>query len=68
MQSLEEKNYPEGQIEKALFIHHFKEDEAATYLENLNQIMKLGFKEEDVELALSKTSNNRDKALDILIS
>uniref|UniRef100_T1I3C8 UBA domain-containing protein n=2 Tax=Rhodnius prolixus TaxID=13249 RepID=T1I3C8_RHOPR len=68
VQSLEEKNYPEGQIEKALFIHHFKEDEATTYLENLNQIMKLGFKEEDVELALSKTSNNRDKALDILIS
>ncbi|XP_014255935.1 uncharacterized protein LOC106670269 [Cimex lectularius] len=64
---LEDKQFREDQIEKALCLNDFEEEKTRQYLENFIQFKNLGFKEDDIIAALAKTSD-RDKALDFLIS
>uniref|UniRef100_A0A0A9WXU6 Ubiquitin-associated protein 1-like protein n=1 Tax=Lygus hesperus TaxID=30085 RepID=A0A0A9WXU6_LYGHE len=67
VQSFIDKGFTESQILHALEVNRGDENDTENYLKILSQIMKLGFKEEEVVNALARTSNDRDKALDILI-
>ncbi|KAF6198343.1 hypothetical protein GE061_008091 [Apolygus lucorum] len=67
VQSFVDKGFPESQTLHALEVNQCDENDTENYLKILSQIMKLGFKEEEVVNALARTSNDRDKALDILI-
>ncbi|PSN29345.1 hypothetical protein C0J52_27117 [Blattella germanica] len=68
VQSLEEKNYPGDRVEKALIVNRYNVDHAIKYLDALAQLLDLGFPEDHVSDALVMFNNDRDKALDKLIS
>jgi uncharacterized UBP type Zn finger protein len=68
IQSLEEKNYPSDQAEKALIVNRYNITHAVKYLDAMIQLLDLGFPEDLVSEALVKFDNDRDKALDHLIS
>lgn len=68
VQSLEEKHYLPDRAEKALILNSYNETETIEYLDTMCQLLDLGFREEKVTQALAKFGNNRDKALDWLIS
>lgn len=68
IQSLEEKNYPGDQVEKALIVNRCNVSHAVKYLEAMVQLLDLGFPEDLVSDALVKSDNDRDRALDQLIS
>jgi hypothetical protein len=65
---LEEKNYPGDQVEKALIVNKYNVAHAVKYLDAMAQLLDLGFPEDLVSDALVKFDNDRDKALDQLIS
>jgi hypothetical protein len=65
---LEEKNYPGDQVEKALILNKYNVTHAAKYIDAMVQLLDLGFPEHLVSDALVKSDNDRDKALDQLIS
>lgn len=68
VQSLEEAGYPGERAERALVICKYSRDDAIKFLDSMEQIMRLGFAEDDVIAALIKMGFDRDKALDSLIS
>ncbi|KAK6631290.1 hypothetical protein RUM44_005816 [Polyplax serrata] len=68
VQILEEKQYPGDLIEKALALNKFQLSDAVRYLEAMIVLLDLGFDEKHAEEALMATNNDRDKALDMLIS
>lgn len=68
VQSLEEKNYPGDRVEKALLLNRFNNEHTIKYLNALTQLLDLGFPEDHVSEALVMFNNDRDKALDKLIS
>lgn len=68
VQCLEEKNYPGDQVEKALIVNKYNVTHAVKYLDAMVQLLDLGFPEQLVSDALVKFDNDRDKALDQLIS
>ena len=68
MQGLEERNYPGDRVEKALIVNRYDTEHAVKYLDALTQLLDLGFPEDRVSDALVMFDNDRDKALDKLIS
>ncbi|KAJ9586457.1 hypothetical protein L9F63_019895 [Diploptera punctata] len=68
VQSLEEKSYPGDRVEKALIVNRYNSEHAIKYLDALTQLLDLGFPEDQVSDALVMFNNDRDKALDKLIS
>ena len=68
IQYLEDKNYPGDQVEKALIVNRYNVSHAVKYLEAMVQLLDLGFPEDLVSDALVKSDNDRDRALDQLIS
>jgi hypothetical protein len=69
VQSLEEKkNYPCDRVEKALVLNRCNVTHAIKYLDAMAQLLDLGFTEDLVSDALITFDNDRDKALDHLIS
>lgn len=68
VQSLEEKNYQSDQVEKALVLNRYNITHAVKYLDTMAQLLDLGFPEDLVSDALISFGNDRDKALDQLIS
>lgn len=68
VQSLEEKNYPSDRVEKAVVLNRYNIARAVKYLDTMAQLLDLGFPEDLVSDALIKFDNDRDKALDQLIS
>lgn len=68
VQGLEEKNYPGDRVEKALILNRYNVKQAVKYLDAMAQLLDLGFPEDLVSEALVKFDNDRDKALDQLIS
>jgi len=68
IQYLEDKSYPGDQVEKALIVNRYNVSHAVKYLEAMVQLLDLGFPEDLVSDALVKSDNDRDRALDHLIS
>jgi hypothetical protein len=68
VQCLEEEDYPGDQVEKALIVNKCNVTYAVKYLDAMVQLLDLGFPEQLVSDALVKFDNDRDKALDQLIS
>ncbi|KAK7789779.1 hypothetical protein R5R35_012333 [Gryllus longicercus] len=68
IQALEEKKWPGDLAEKALVTNKHNIAEAVRFLEALTQLLDLGFPEDKVSEALVMFHNDRDKALDHLIS
>lgn len=68
VQSLEEKNWPGDLAEKAIITNGNNIPEAVKFLEAFIQLLDLGFPEDKVSDALVRFQNDRDKALDHLIS
>lgn len=68
IQCLEEKNYPGDQAERALIVNRYNVSHAVKYLEAMVQLLDLGFPEDLVSDALVTSDNDRDRALDQLIS
>lgn len=68
VQSLVEKGYKAEQAETALHLHDQSESRALQFLELVAQFRDLGFDEEIVKEALLRTNNDRDRALDFLVS
>ncbi|XP_068081418.1 ubiquitin-associated protein 1 isoform X3 [Anabrus simplex] len=67
VQSLEE-TWPGDQAENALLLNECDYPRAVKYLEALTQLLDLGFPEDKVSQALVMFNNDRDKALDHIIS
>lgn len=68
VQHLEEEGCPSDRAELALIANNYNLSETVRYLEILKQLLDLGFQEKNVVEALEKHSNDRDKALESLIS
>lgn len=68
VQALEERGYPGDRAERALTVNECDLKEAERCLEATTQLLDLGFSEERVAEALAKCNNDRDQALEHLIT
>ncbi|XP_049836600.1 ubiquitin-associated protein 1-like isoform X2 [Schistocerca gregaria] len=68
VQALEERGYPGDRAERALTVNECDLKEAERCLEATTQLLDLGFPEDRVAEALAKCNNDRDQALEHLIS
>jgi len=68
VQSMEEKGYPGDIVEKALTTYNQDMEMTSKYLDNFQQLITFGFSEVDVMEALTKSNNNINAALEVLIS
>ncbi|XP_047003897.1 probable basic-leucine zipper transcription factor Q isoform X1 [Schistocerca americana] len=68
VQALEERGYPGDRAERALTVNECDLKEAERCLEATTQLLDLGFPEDRVAEALANCNNDRDQALEHLIS